>query len=190
MSSETDAVQRGGRGRHATRACCGAELSEPCRRFDTKSISSADQTSAASLLMQANHTNLQNMYANKADGQPSIDSPHPIDQRCPMSQTSDFIAKLVRGANQLDRLDAYQKRRLLERAVTTIREMRAAIGMPNGPGRDVVLDLHTTALSIEQGWRTDDQVRNAFLTAAGMLRDLHIVLDSKTSIRIVVPLTT
>ncbi|WP_337738298.1 hypothetical protein [Agrobacterium vitis] len=142
------------------------------------------------LLMQANHTNLQNMYANKADGQPSIDSPHRIDQRCPMSQTSDFIAKLVRGANQLDRLDAYQKRRLLERAVTTIREMRAAIGMPNGPGRDVVLDLHTTALSIEQGWRTDDQVRNAFLTAAGMLRDLHIVLDSKTSIRIVVPLTT
>lgn len=80
-----------------------------------------------------------------------------------MSQMSDFIAALVRGANQLDRLDAYQKRRLLERAVTTIREMRAAIGMPNGLGRDTVLDLHTTALSIEHGWQTDDQVRNGLL---------------------------
>lgn len=140
--------------------------------------------------MQADHTGGPKLRGDKAHGQPSIDSSHPIDQRRPMSQMSDFIAELVRGANQLDRLDVYQKRRLLERAVTTIHEMRTTIGMPNGPGRDVFLDLHTTALSIEHGWRTDDQVRNAFLTAASMLRDLHIVLDSKTSIRIVVPLTT
>ncbi|WP_235695078.1 hypothetical protein [Agrobacterium vitis] len=86
--------------------------------------------------------------------------------------------------NQLDHLGAFQKRRLLERAVITIREMREAIGMTNGTGRDVALDIHTTALSIEKGWRADDQVRDAFLTATTMIRDLHIILDSKTSIRI------
>ncbi|MGV2132589.1 hypothetical protein ACQZ4O_05135 [Agrobacterium vitis] len=101
-----------------------------------------------------------------------------------MSITTDFIAELIRGANQLDHIDAFQKRRLLERAVITIREMREAIGMTSGPGRDVALDIHTTALSIEKGWRPDDQVRDALLTAAAMIRDLHIILDSKTSIRI------
>ncbi|MCF1448549.1 hypothetical protein FS815_17155 [Agrobacterium vitis] len=101
-----------------------------------------------------------------------------------MSMTTDFIAELIRGANQLDHLDAFQKRRLLERAVITIREISEAIGMTSGPGRDVALDIHTTALSIEKGWRTDDQVRDALLTAAAMIRDLHIIFDSKTSIRI------
>ncbi|MGV2188053.1 hypothetical protein ACQZ4Q_04490 [Agrobacterium vitis] len=38
--------------------------------------------------------------------------------------------------------------------------------------------------SIEKGWRAYDQVRDTFLTATTMIRDLHIILDSKTSIRI------
>ncbi|KQY48716.1 hypothetical protein ASD46_25345 [Rhizobium sp. Root491] len=99
-----------------------------------------------------------------------------------MTLTNSFIAELVRDANRLENLDDYQKRRMLERAVTTIRDMRETIGIPSGPGRDSVVDLHTVALSIEHGWRSDDDVRNALLQAAGMIRDLHIVLDSKTGI--------
>ncbi|MGP4674413.1 hypothetical protein ACSV5N_20885 [Agrobacterium salinitolerans] len=104
-----------------------------------------------------------------------------------MTATNRFIAELVRDANRLDHLDGYQKRRMLERAVTTIRDMRETIGIPPGPGRDRLLEIQTVALSIELGWRSDEEIRNALLLAAGMIRDLHIVLDSKTDISIVTP---
>ncbi|CUX32762.1 hypothetical protein D3C87_903820 [compost metagenome] len=102
-----------------------------------------------------------------------------------MTLTNSFIAELIRDANRLDRLDSWQKRRMLERAVTTIRDMRETIGIPSGPGRDSLLDIHTVALSIERGWRSDEEIRNALLQAAAMIRDLHIVLDSKTEISLV-----
>lgn len=104
-----------------------------------------------------------------------------------MTLTNSFIAELIRDANRLDHLDDYQKRRMLERAVTTIRDIREAIGIPSGSGRDCLLDLHTVALSIDRGWRGDEDVRSALLQAAGMIRDLHIVLDSKTEISLVKP---
>ncbi len=102
-----------------------------------------------------------------------------------MTLTNSFIAELIRDANRLDRLDSWQKRRMLERAVTTIRDMRETIGIPSGPGRDSLLDIHTVALSIERGWRSDEEIRNALLQAAAMIRDLHIVLDSETEISLV-----
>ncbi|EKJ93056.1 hypothetical protein C241_27025 [Bradyrhizobium lupini HPC(L)] len=104
-----------------------------------------------------------------------------------MTATNSFVAELVRDSNTLDHLDSWQKRRLLERAVTTIRDMRETIGMPSGPGRDSLVDLHTVALSIERGWRGDEEIRNALLQAAAVIRDLHIILDSKTEISLVKP---
>ncbi|MDS7594946.1 hypothetical protein [Agrobacterium tumefaciens] len=104
-----------------------------------------------------------------------------------MTLTNSFIAELVRDANRLDQLDSYQKRRMLERAVKTIRDMRETIGMPSGPGRDCLIDIHTIALLIERGWRSDTDIRNALLQAAGMIRDLHIILDSNTEISFVKP---
>jgi len=112
----------------------------------------------------------------------SVDAAWSTRQPHNMTLTNSFIAELVRDANRLENLDDYQKRRMLERAVTTIRDMRETIGIPSGPGRDSVVDIHTVALSIEHGWRSDDDVRKALLQAAGMIRDLHIVLDSKTGI--------
>lgn len=106
-----------------------------------------------------------------------------------MTLTNSFIAELIRDANRLDHLDDYQKRRMLERAVTTIRDMRETIGIPSGPGRDSLLDLHTVALSIDRGWRSDEDVRNAMLQAAGMIRDLHIIVDSNTEISLVKPVS-
>ncbi|MEJ1175806.1 hypothetical protein WA845_16270 [Agrobacterium sp. CMT1] len=80
-----------------------------------------------------------------------------------MTATDSFIAELVRDAYRLDHLDSWQKRRMLERAAMTIRDMRETIGMPSGPGRDSLVDLHTVALSIERGWRGDEEIRNALL---------------------------
>ena len=104
-----------------------------------------------------------------------------------MTQTNCFIAELIRDANLLDHLDGYQKRRMLERALTTISDMRETIGIPSGAGRDSLVDLHAVALSVERGWRSDEEVRNALLQAAGMIRDLHIVLDSETGISFAEP---
>jgi hypothetical protein len=102
-----------------------------------------------------------------------------------MSAITDFIGELIRDANSVARLNAYQKRNILERAVSTIHHLRQTIGIPKGPGRDVALDIHTTALSLELGWRDDAQICDAMLTAAGMIRDLHIILDSETKIDVV-----
>ncbi len=102
-----------------------------------------------------------------------------------MSMTTDFVGELVRDANRIAYLDTYQKRRMLERAVLIIRELREEIGLPQGPGRDALLDIHTTALAIERGWRNESEITQAFLTAATMIRDLHVILDSGTTVTLV-----
>jgi hypothetical protein len=56
-----------------------------------------------------------------------------------MGLTTDFIGELVRDANRMEPCDAFQKRRMFERAVATIAELREAVGLPTGPGRDIVL---------------------------------------------------
>ncbi|WP_420829025.1 hypothetical protein [Ensifer adhaerens] len=95
-----------------------------------------------------------------------------------MSLTTAFISELVWAANQVDQLTAFEKRRLIERAVVIIREMRDQIGNPqNKTAADPVIDLQTTAAGMEN--RTDDQTRDALLDAANMIRSLRIILDGK-----------
>ncbi|MFN7023698.1 MAG: hypothetical protein ACK4QP_04120 [Pseudorhizobium sp.] len=102
-----------------------------------------------------------------------------------MSTTTDFIAELVRAANEVDLLTGREKRRLLERSVTAIRDMREAIGIRrSGTGDDAVIDIQTVEVLLTQGQATDEQVKAALLDAAGMIRDLHIVLDTGTEIQI------
>jgi hypothetical protein len=102
-----------------------------------------------------------------------------------MSSVNDFVSELVRAANEVEKLDDFERRRLLERAVTTIRDLRETVGIPQSEtGGDVVIDLQTTAWAIEKGTRTDEDVKRALLDAAGMIRDLHIVLDTGTEIQI------
>jgi len=95
-----------------------------------------------------------------------------------MSLTIAFISELVWAANQVDHLTNFEKRRLLERAVVTIREMREQVGIPESKTEpDQVIDLQTTAAGIES--RTGDQVREALLDAANMIRTLRIILVGK-----------
>ena len=102
-----------------------------------------------------------------------------------MSLTTDIIGELVRDANRMERLDASHKRHMLQRAVETIEDLREAAGIPKGPGHDILADIKTTALAADQGSADDAQLRETFLLAAGMIRDLHIVLDSGTKVSLV-----
>lgn len=93
-----------------------------------------------------------------------------------MSLTTAFISELVWSANQVEHLTAFEKRRLLERAVVTIREMREQVGIAASKTEpDPVIDLQTTAAGIER--HTGDNVRSALLDAANMIRTLRIMLD-------------
>jgi hypothetical protein len=94
-----------------------------------------------------------------------------------------FISELIRDANQIDKLGDYEKRRMLERAVVTIRDIRETIGIPpSSTVRDVVMDLRTTAALIEHGHVRDGQVQRAFLEAAQVLRTLKILLDARDEV--------
>jgi hypothetical protein len=93
---------------------------------------------------------------------------------------SAVIAELIKDANQIEKLGDFEKRRMLERAVTTIRDMWEEIGVPpTKTMRDEVIDLKTTAALIERGNVSNEHVKNTMLEAAEMLRTLKIVLDGK-----------
>ncbi|CCF21869.1 conserved protein of unknown function [Pseudorhizobium banfieldiae] len=48
-----------------------------------------------------------------------------------MSAVTEFVVELVRAANEVEKLGSFERRRLFERAVTTIRDMRETIGIPS-----------------------------------------------------------
>ncbi len=98
-----------------------------------------------------------------------------------MSSTTDFIAELVRAANDLEKLVMIEKARLLDRSVATIRQLRETIGIPASyAAADAVLDLQETQLMLISGEATPEQVKASLLEAADMIHTLHIVLDTRT----------
>lgn len=95
-----------------------------------------------------------------------------------MSLTTDFIAELIRAANEADKLNPFEVKRLLNRSVATIRDMREQTGIPgSNRAKDVVIDLQVAAA------RTDTlstpEARDVLLDAADIIRTLKIILDGK-----------
>ena len=102
-----------------------------------------------------------------------------------MSSTNGFIAELVRAANEVEKLGSYEQKRLLDRAVTTIRDMRKSVGIPSSRTKaDAVVGIQITSAMVDVGQASKDQVKTALLDAAGMIRELHIVIDTGTMIGI------
>jgi hypothetical protein len=100
-----------------------------------------------------------------------------------MSATTDFIAELVRAANQVERLTKDERIRLFARALVTVQEMRQSIGIPSAQSSaDKIVDLQRLVVRKGALAETTEEVRDALLTAASMIRDLHIVLDTGTEI--------
>ncbi len=99
------------------------------------------------------------------------------------NNVSAFISELIRGANQIESLRDFQKRRLLEMAVMIIQDMREAIAVPASPNAgDVVIDLQAAAALTERGQIDNGKVKAALLKAASVLRALKIILDTQDEV--------
>ncbi|WEZ85779.1 hypothetical protein P6U16_22370 (plasmid) [Rhizobium sp. 32-5/1] len=98
-----------------------------------------------------------------------------------MTATTDLIAELVRAANSLERASLLERRQLLTRAISAIRDMRdVARAASSRTADDNLINLATITASMER--RRESEVRAAFLSSAEMLRDLRIVIDAKVEV--------
>ncbi len=99
------------------------------------------------------------------------------------NNVSAFISELIRGANQIESLRDFQKRRLLEMAVMIIQDMREAIAVPASPNAgDVVIGLQAAAALTERGQIDNGKVKAALLKAASVLRALKIIIDTQDEV--------
>jgi hypothetical protein len=102
-----------------------------------------------------------------------------------LTATTDFIAKLVRAANKVEKTGESERKRLLDQSIKTILDMRQKVGIPpSTSAKDAVINLQRTSAAIQFGNASTEQIRTALLDAAGMIRDLHIVLDTDTQVAI------
>jgi predicted dinucleotide-utilizing enzyme len=100
-----------------------------------------------------------------------------------MSSITDFIVELVRAANEVGCLNDQEKKRLLERSVTVIRDMRETIGFPEARAdADRIYDIQNQVAAMGIGSSLLDEVRDCLVLSATMIRDLHIVLDTNTEV--------
>jgi hypothetical protein len=102
-----------------------------------------------------------------------------------MSSITDFIVELIRAANEVENLNDLEKKRLLERSVTIIRDMRETIGFPAAQAdADRIYNIQNQVAAMGIGSSSPAEVRDCLLLSATMIRDLHIVLDTDTEIAI------
>lgn len=97
-----------------------------------------------------------------------------------MTATTDFISELVRAANEIAKVSAVQRVKLMSRGSRMIREMRMQTGVRPGRGKDALHDLGVAALKSETG--SDDDAKSVLLEMADMIRTLKIVLDAKDEV--------
>ncbi|RVG20318.1 hypothetical protein [Sinorhizobium meliloti] len=95
-----------------------------------------------------------------------------------MSLTTAFIGELIRAANEADKLTPFEIKRLLNRSVATIRDMREQTGIPgSNRARDVVIDLQVASARADA--LSANEIRDNLLDAADIIRTLKIILDGK-----------
>ena len=96
--------------------------------------------------------------------------------------TNEIIARLIRSANETERLSPIEVRRLLQQAVVKIRELRQIARIVPVTDQDAVIYIQTVAAGADRIPR--EEWHYGLLQAAEMLRDLHIVVESGTRIRV------
>lgn len=92
-----------------------------------------------------------------------------------MNLTLQLISELVRAANEADKLTPFESKRLLNRAIATLRGFRDEVGVRGSNRAKDVLDLEVAAARVD-GLPTTE-MRYALLDAADLIRTLKIVLD-------------
>ena len=104
------------------------------------------------------------------------------DSGIAVSATTDFIAELVRAANEVEKLSPHEVSNMLDRSVNTIRELRRDLGIVPVPGKDALIYIRTVSAGAARV--PQDEWHHGLLHAAEMIRDLHIVRDTGTEFRI------
>jgi hypothetical protein len=95
-----------------------------------------------------------------------------------MSQTTAFIAELIRAANEVEKLTPGEVSRLLDRAADTIRDMRDQVGVAsNWRAKDVVIDLGIASARVRD--LSMDDIRDTLIDAADVIRALRIILAER-----------
>jgi hypothetical protein len=98
-----------------------------------------------------------------------------------LSSTTDFIAELVRAANEVEKLSEDECARLLDHASLTILKCRDQVGVDQVcTDRDPAADFLILSGAIPLV--PDEEIKAALLEAAGIIRHLHIALDMRTKI--------
>lgn len=100
-----------------------------------------------------------------------------------MTSTTDFIAELFRAGNEVAKLRHSERKKLLERALTIVRDMRDILKIPSsGTDADQLAQLAIFVVELEH--RCDIEVSQALLTASTLIRDLRIAMDEEVEIMI------
>lgn len=99
-----------------------------------------------------------------------------------MSDVNRLVSELVRAANTIDSLSAEGITRILGDAIEAIGQLRRATNIIPIPGRDALINVRTVAAGAQSV--PCDEWSHALLDAAEMIRDLSIVVDSGTVVRI------
>lgn len=99
-----------------------------------------------------------------------------------MEETEEFLANIAGVAMDTDDFDVHEAQRLLLRAITLIRDLRAMLGTGVSPYYDPALDLLKIATSTER--QAPSEIAPALLMAADMAQTLQMVVGSAASIAI------
>ncbi len=97
-----------------------------------------------------------------------------------VSNTSKFVAELVRAANNLEQQNDIELSRLMEDAIHVIHHLRRLAGVTAKlSASDPIFELQFISAAITIGWATPTRVKMALLEAAGTIRDLRVILYHK-----------
>ncbi len=98
-----------------------------------------------------------------------------------MSLITSFVAERIWAADQAPNLTPFEKRRLLERAIATIQDLRDHAGIPSSDTpADALTGLRETAAAVDS--LDGERISAALLEAADMIRTLRVLLDSGTEV--------
>jgi len=99
-----------------------------------------------------------------------------------MVHPTALIAELVKAANETGTNKLHLNHQLIERAIVAICELSEVAELrSNRKVEDAVAYLQGVELQISRSESSDHAVRSALLFAAGMIRELHIILSDLRS---------
>lgn len=96
-----------------------------------------------------------------------------------------FITELIRAANETQRLNYFERSRLMERAAATIRDYREQIAYSDSPANDtgpgdIAFDLAGMGRNAEVF--TAAEVSAKLLEAVEVIKTLRVLLDEKETV--------